>query len=286
MKKQVLITLLLGIATIAQAQNSIKVEQSGDFIKIGYQILDSSPGEIYRIRVLCSINGGLNTEIKSVSGDTGDNVQGGKPEYFVLWDVLRDVDQLSSAEFIVRAELIKDINRGPVSGKDIGITAKWAKKLIHVGPAIELPGPKPGFMAGVMGSFGVAISMHYGNYATDGDQSIDIGEVSLDDFLNDKKVIPSSYFLTKRISNYNAFQMHLLAGVKRTRLIFKDPNASQNPYREEKLYGPALGITADYKMASFNFQFSHVDPGPIEKEDDSRAISPLSYLTFSLGLRF
>ena len=58
----------------SQKVDSIKVEQSGDFIKIWYKILDSEPGQTYRVKVLCSINGGLNTELRSISGDAGEQV--------------------------------------------------------------------------------------------------------------------------------------------------------------------------------------------------------------------
>jgi hypothetical protein len=288
MKKKILIILLLGLATILRAQtvDNITTEQSGDFIRIGYQLPGSQAGQTFRVQVLCSINGGLNTEIKSVSGDIGDNIQGGKSEYFVLWDVLKDVDELTSAEFIIRAELMKDINIESVPFKNKLLTEKWSKKWIHLNPAIELPGQKPGMMFGIMGSFGASASLNYGNYSIDGDVPTAIGDITIDEFLDNKKVYSSSYFLTKRIVNYNAFQMHLMAGLGRTRLIFQNPGAAQNPFREEKLYGPAFGITADYKLASIHLHFNHFDPGSVEKEDDSEALSPLSYVSFALGVRF
>ena len=62
--------------SLSQKVDSINVEQTGDFIKIRYKIADSKPGQVFRVKVLCSINGGLNTEIESVSGDTGDQVAG------------------------------------------------------------------------------------------------------------------------------------------------------------------------------------------------------------------
>ncbi|MEX2370181.1 MAG: hypothetical protein WD578_04165 [Bacteroidales bacterium] len=288
MKKQIIMILLLGLATIIQAQkvDSIKVEQSGDFIKIGYRIIDSKPGQIYRVKVLCSINGGLNTEINSISGDIGDNVQGGKPEYFVVWDVLRDIDALTSAEFIIRTELLKDIDAGKVSNKNIELTEKWSKKWVHAGPAIEFPGFKPGFTAGIMGSFGAVLSFRFGKYAIDEDIPLVMGSITLDEFLNDKKVIPSSYFLTKRIVSFDAFQLHLMAGFERTRLIFQNSDALDNPFIEDKLYGPALGITADYKWVAIQMQLCHIDPKAVEQGTNFRAISPLTFGTFALGVRF
>jgi len=271
----------------AQKVDSIKVEQTGDFIKIGYQILDSKPGQVYRVRVLCSINGGLNTEIKSVSGDTGDNVQGGKSEYFAIWDVLKDVDELNSAEFIVRAELVKDLASGPVSAKNIEITNKWSKKWIHIGPAIEVPGPKPGFMLGVMGSFGAAILIYSGEYAIEKDIVFPIGAtVDLDDFLYDKKVTSITFFLTKRVANYNSFQMHIMAGFQRTRLIIMDRDALGGPYNTDKLFGPSFGLTTDINRISFTMLVTHIEPGPVDMEDNREVISPQYYFSVCMGVRF
>lgn len=289
MRSLILLTILLGLTTILRGQmiDSIKVEQTGDFIKIGYQIPDSRPGQIFRIRVLCSINGGLNTEIKSVSGDTGDNVQGGKEEYFVVWDVLKDVEELNSAEFIVRAELVKDADSPIASRIKNEITEKWSKKWIYFGPAIELPAPKPGFMVGVMGSFGAAFIVNYGGYAVKEEVPVLVGTtVDLNDFLDNEKVIPTTYLLTKRIVNYNSLQMHLMGGFQRTRLIFMDSNALDGPYRNQKVYGPAVGLTTSYNHFAFTLVASHCDPGQVEKEGDLQAISYTTFFSACLGLRF
>ena len=288
MKNLTLLVILMAFTTIIYGQkvDSIKVEQTGDFIKIGYKILDSKPGQVYRVGVLCSINGGLNTEIKSVSGDTGDNVQGGKPEYFVVWDVLKDVNELTSAEFIIRAELIKDINNTIPSGKNIETTSGWSKRWIHIGASVALPEAKPGFTIGIMGSFGVAFSVHVGQYAVDSEIPLVMCSITIEEFLTDNNVSPTTYMLTKRIVNYNDFQMHMMAGVERTRLVFQDPNALENPYSVKKLYGPAVGLTADYNLASITIRASHIDPGPVEKTGDRGAISPLTYFSLSAGIRF
>jgi hypothetical protein len=93
---------------LSQKVDNITVVQSGDLINIRYKILNSSSAQLFRVKVLCSLNGGLNTEIRSFSGDAGDNVAGGRSDYLVVWDVLKDVDEIKSVEFIVRAELISD----------------------------------------------------------------------------------------------------------------------------------------------------------------------------------
>lgn len=273
--------------TFSQVVDSIKAEQAGDFIRISYKILDSKPGELYRVRVLCSINGGLNTELRSVSGDTGDNVQGGKPEYFVVWDVLKDVDELKSAEFIIRAELVSDVNQQSAKKNLSEATLKWNKKWFHLGPAVEIPGPKYGFQAGIMGSFGLAVIVTTGEYSIAGDIVLPVGfSVDIDDFLEDKKANQATILLTVRIVSQNMFQMHLMGGIQRSRMIFLDPNAMTTPYHDEKVFGPSAGLTFDINHAAFTLVVTHIDPGQVEKEGDFVSIAPFNYLNAGLCFRF
>jgi hypothetical protein len=111
MKRILLLVLVFTLyfhQTNAQNVDSIRVEQAGDFIRVYYKILDSNPNQTFRVTVLCSINGGLKSELTSISGDFGDNVTGGRSQYMILWDVLKDVEELVSVEFFVRAELMHD----------------------------------------------------------------------------------------------------------------------------------------------------------------------------------
>lgn len=289
--KKVLLSIVLVLSAMiyvnGQKVDSIKVDQTGDFIKIGYKILDSKPGQIFRVRVLCSINGGLNTEIRSVSGDTGDNVQGGKPEYFVVWDVLKDVEELKSAEFIVRAELVSDVRSGSSQSQVTELTMKWNKKWFHLGPAIEAPGPKVGFMAGIMGSFGVAAIVTKGKYAINDEVPVSIGvTVNLDDFVAAKNANPITLLLTKRIISQNFFQMHLMAGIQRSRMIFLDPGAMTTPYHAEKVFGPTAGLTIDVNHAAFTLLFTHINPGQVEKEGNFTSLAPLNYFSTAVCFRF
>jgi len=113
MVRQLLTIILIGttVSLSSQTVDSIKVEQAGDFIRIGYKILNSTPSQVYRVKVLCSMDRGMNYEIRSITGDVGENVAGGKSDYWVVWDVLKDVEELGSVEFIVRAELVRDISQ-------------------------------------------------------------------------------------------------------------------------------------------------------------------------------
>jgi hypothetical protein len=96
MKKTALtLILLFGLFPIilSQTVDSIKIEQAGELIKVHYKILNSNQSQVFRVTVYCSINGGLPSVIKSLSGDFGENVVGGRTDYMVLWDVLKDVDE-------------------------------------------------------------------------------------------------------------------------------------------------------------------------------------------------
>lgn len=267
---------------LSQKVDSINVEQTGDFIKIRYKILNSNTNQLFRVRVLCAINGGLNTEIKSVSGDTGDNVVGGKEDYFVVWDVLKDVPELTSAEFIVRAELIKDMNISNGQGaKNSVLTEKWSKKRFFFMLAAEAPSPKVGFRIGYMGSFGISFQFVNGKAAMN-EQVISIGSTTY----NPPKTPSLSINLSKRIVNSNGFQMHLMAGIQKTELISRDPNAINNPYHREKVFGPELGMAFGIRRFAFSLLATHFDPGQFEKQDNRAAVSPLNYFSSCIGVRF
>lgn len=264
--------VLFFTAASAQKVDSIRVEQSGDFIKIRYKIINSTPGQIYRVRVLCSINGGLNTELKSISGDHGDQVIGGKPEYWVVWDVLRDVEDIKSVDFIVRAELVKDLNT--LTASTPGSQIEWDKKRFNV--LLALMVPKTGLRFGYMGSFGVSAQVTSGK--TEKGDAPNISPQGNDPAF--------ALDITKRIVNKNKFQMHLMAGVQNTVLVFLPSRESTGPVSKEFVPGPELGLLFGVSKVSFGVAVSHHDPGKIEKERDLIATSPLSTFTLAFGMRF
>lgn len=145
----ILSVIFFAASSFGQKVDSIKVEQAGEFIKIHYKIINSNPGQFFRVTVLCSINGGLKSELKSLVGDFGDNVVGGKPGYTVLWDVLKDVEEVNSVDFSVRAELTKDDS--PVRKE------KENKNNFNIMPVIQVPGPGFGIRLGYMGKAGFSL---------------------------------------------------------------------------------------------------------------------------------
>ena len=264
--KKTLLTILLSVFLMsfasAQKVDSIKVEQAGDYIKIGYKILNSRPGQVFRVRVLCSINGGLNTEIRSVSGDTGDNVQGGKPEYFVVWDVLKDVSELKSAEFIVRAELL--------SGPDLKVEKKNPSSF-YLMPSLQLQGPFFGARLGFAGKAGFSVQFLVSNYIPKEARS-ELGDATL------KRI---SADLTFRAVNKEKFKMHILTGISVGQVIIDD--GAIGGYNNHFSPGLEAGLLFFGRRLAFSVAGSRQ---LYELTEEGSAVSWATGATVGLGLRF
>ncbi|MBI5009371.1 MAG: hypothetical protein HZB98_06930 [Bacteroidia bacterium] len=265
--KRIPILLLIFFCTtflaLSQKVDSIKVEQSGDFIKIRYKILNSEPDQIYRVRVLCSINGGLNQEIKTVTGDVGDQVMGGKSEYWVVWDVLKDVEELTSAEFVVRAELV---NKDITSSK-----SKKNNKSNSIQPVLQLPGPGIGLRYGFMGKAGV--SFQYAVFFSKQNQG----------YTGDDIMHRFSLDLTARLSNKDNFQTHLLFGPTVSHSIIMETNNGYKDFNKHFTPGFEAGVVFCMKRTVFSIVGSRLFPGMTE---EGEAISQTKFLTAGFGFRF
>lgn len=226
-KTAALLMILLSFSFAASSQkvDSIRTEQSGDFIKIRYKIADSRPGEIYSVKVLCSINGGLNTELRNVTGDVGDMVAGGKPEYWVVWDVLKDVEEVKSVDFIVRAELKQAVRPPREKGH-----------VVNLAPAVQFPGPGFGARFGVFGKFGVSL------------QFISWKAVLTDpSYTGDNKFKRFSLALASRLVSAGKSQVHLLTGFTVGNTLIKETyvntgTSTQTHYKKAFTPGPELGF--------------------------------------------
>lgn len=102
-----LISLLLVLTNFSFGQrvNNVRAEQNGSVIDIYYSIENSSTDQYFQVTIECDTGKGNKIELQAVSGDVGKNIQGGKNEYKASWDVLEDVEELRSADFIVSIEL-------------------------------------------------------------------------------------------------------------------------------------------------------------------------------------
>ena len=191
--------ILSGLLTNIQSQtvDSIKIEQAGDLIKIHYNILSSNEFQIFRVTVFCSINGGLKSELKSLSGDYGNNVVGGRSGYMVLWDVLKDVDEVRSVDFSIRAELIKD--NTPKSIEDT--KSKWEDKNTYLMFSSTQVQDKStfGIRLAYMGKWGISGKYVARSFEFNSTKKVTLFHTGID--------------LTKRIVKKEGFSMHIIAGI-------------------------------------------------------------------------
>jgi len=250
----------------SQKVDSIRVEQSGDFIKIRYKILDSEPGQTYQVKVLCSINGGLNTELRSISGDAGDQVPGGKPEYWVVWDVLKDVDEIKTVDFIVRAEL--------VGGR------QKSSRIFNFQGSVQLPGPTFGARMGLMGKFGVSVQFARG-----------MAVLLRDPLYREEPVFNRfSADFTSRLVNEGNIQLHLLTGMTVGNTVIRETytsispstNIGENYFKKALTPGPEIGFALCTKRLIFTVTGAKLLTGLTE---EGKTISKNSYLVFSAGFR-
>jgi hypothetical protein len=262
----ILFCSLLIFDAFSQKVDSIKVEQSGDFIKIRYKILNSTPDQVYRVRVYFSVNGGLNQEIRSISGDVGDQVIGGKSEYWAVWDVLKDVEEIKAVEFVVRAEIVKDIS---VPGEKEKVKSKHIVSLIA---AAQLPGPGFGARLSFLGKFGVSL------------QAVS-GKGSIDDpvYTDDPSLKRFSLDLASRIANKNTFQTHLLTGITVGQAVIKDTYNGSTSYPTH--FAPGLELGAVFSFNRFNLMLA-ASKLLTNMTEEGDAISKTTNITIGLGIRF
>ena len=277
--KRLTLILLISIGFFpsikSQTVDSIKVEQAGELIKVHYKILNSNEFQTFRITVYCSINGGLKSELKSLSGDYGNSVVGGRPNYMVLWDVLKDVDEVKSADFSVKAELLKD-ETPPISKKEK--KERVNKHNLNIMASAQLPGPGFGIRAGYMGSFGFSFQYLSG-------KAVLIPNSGYTDRPNLKHI---NLDFTKRIINKESFQMHmiLVGGVGQTvskEIVDWDPFIYYD-IKSVPEYG--LGFAVGLTKLTFELTFSHLFYDLVNDETTMWALSKRNFLTLSFGLRF
>jgi hypothetical protein len=264
--------LLFGLLPLAQGQtvDSIQVEQAGDLIKIHYKIVNSNQYQVFRITVFCSINGGLKSELKSLSGDSGDNVIGGKSDYLVLWDVLKDVEEVKSVDFSVRAELLKDDTPKNKTTLNKSDPRYWSKERFFLMAAIAAGSDYSFFggRLGYMGSFGFSLGIEVGRkkYTAIFDKTTyNASAIGLD--------------LTKRIVNNNNFQLHLIAGIA---IGDQESTNAANDYQPSLRYGPDLGLMAGIGRTSLYLGYSSI------KKPFFSSVDALgnSWVDFGIGVRF
>ncbi|MBU8893729.1 MAG: caspase family protein [Bacteroidales bacterium] len=89
--------------TIAQQIENLRIKTLEDKLNLIYDISHEKAGQLFDIKVLCSDNEGQNFNIPltSVSGDYGNNVEGGKDK-IIIWDVLKDRKNLKGENYVFK----------------------------------------------------------------------------------------------------------------------------------------------------------------------------------------
>ncbi len=100
----------LGVQLNAQQVSNVRPEKNGEKITVYYQIDNATSKQFFEVSISASTPDGKTIHIKSVTGDVGKNIQGGRNQYMAEWDVLKDIANLGSADISVKAVLIKDLS--------------------------------------------------------------------------------------------------------------------------------------------------------------------------------
>jgi hypothetical protein len=248
--------------SIGQSIDNITVEKEGELVAIRYKIINSDTTQIFRINVFAVINGKQKFELKLVSGDVGKNVVGGKKEYMIVWDALKEIDEVSSAEFIIGCEVVKD----KVSNSGNHYPLFWSSRRFFVIPTLhEGHGILYGLRLSYMGSWGCSLRYTVGIYH--------------DHILGDISAFHSSLDLTKRIVNINGFQIYLLAG----------PSFAQEPAGYsgdaqfiDTYFGIEFGSILAIKRFALCIALSYFNPNM----SDGIELVKNNFANLGLGIRF
>jgi len=209
MKK--LLSLLFFFTTIsmlsAQTVENIRVKQDGDNLEISYRIGGSTAQQLYFVILTCSIDNNPVFEPKSVIGDVGSNIRGGKSFNTILWDVFEDVEEVGSVEFFVKVNLISeqaDTERTELTFRNKNVISHDNDRKFFLGYGGSIVHPL-GARIGFLGNWGAYGSMRYGGLD---DPWIDDNGNEVYDVL-----FTASVGVTKRILTWEKLRLHGYAGL-------------------------------------------------------------------------
>lgn len=97
----------------AQQIDNLQVKTLEDKVNLIYNITNEKSGQLFDVQIKCSNDQGrtFNIPIKSLSGDIGENIEGGEDK-IIIWDALKDVKDLKgSYAFKIIAEPSKIVNQ-------------------------------------------------------------------------------------------------------------------------------------------------------------------------------
>jgi hypothetical protein len=241
-----------------QTVDSVRVERIANLVNVKYVLLNSTPDQLFYIKLYCSIDGGLRFEPKSLSGDFGENVPGGRSEYAIIWDVLKDVEELTSVEFFVRADL---------AGNRSALPINWSKQKAYgfLTAAVGHNNFQGGLRISLLNNWGASWSIMAGQkkYREEHPENTDkyaAFTISID--------------ATKRVIVGSSYRMHLFAGLA----ILSDENSDGGASIIK--CGPEMGVAFEMRRVAFFTNISFVK-FPLNGGE------PLgeSFLSLGIGLR-
>lgn len=161
------VAMILTFSSFSQDVSNIITKQNENKIDITFEIENSKTDQLFYITIYCAIDGKEKIELKSVTGDVGDSICGGQDKYKITWDVLKDVDELNSAEFFIKIKMKN--NKATVKPMQAIEEKKW---VLGVNTSTKLPiggrisymdnwGGYFGFRIGATRSFSNTTKFHY-----------------------------------------------------------------------------------------------------------------------------
>lgn len=217
----VFIGVFLSTYIYSQTVENIRTQQDGGNINIFYQLPNSNTNQVFNISLFVSIEGKEKIKLNAVTGDVGENIPGGKSEYRAIWDVLKDVDELSTAEFFVEA---KEKDNGATINIKPTINNEH-KFFVAFNSSTVLPF---GFRVGILSNWGgyaaLRLGTVYSNYSStyskqyqdEIDNQYDMWSDN-DSYTENTEDSETGFSfnagVSKRIINNTDFQFHLYSGM-------------------------------------------------------------------------
>lgn len=212
MKKAFLLIIALSAVMLVYSQTveNIQVIPEGNHILIHYRIGESTDMQIYDVTLSCSINGGPRFEPKSVRGDVGDNILGGKSNYTITWDVFEDVDSINNTEFFIKVDLVRDLPRNENNQQQAPfnepVSVKESEKSTYIG-----------FNGSTYSPFGISV----GQLKNSGFYGSIRGGTNNDEEQTDIWVTLIAGF-TKHVISSGSYRLHGCAGLGSSIEYYKD----------------------------------------------------------------
>ena len=271
----VLFFLALSLFMNGQTVDSVVAEQVGDLVKIRYRILNSTSDQLFKVTILCAINGGLKSELKNTFGDLGE-VRGGKTEYTIVWDVLKDVDELQSADFFVRAEMIKE-KETPVVIYQVETIPQAARKKDYPSHLLfiyvrhqESGGNCLGIRYGYMKKFGISVHSAFGLKIENNPFSFEVHPL-----MNSGVDFASRLFTKKKT------QMYLLSGFA---YAYGEGKTNDNPTLYKYSFFGGINIGSILDIGKFT---SSLNIGIFPRYYNKKNIRPhFNSIELGIGFRF